>query len=104
MSTAKKLQNKLFRAGRESSSSFPISDSPSGPHPQPRRVQATVFSTQSQELTLRRFAEEQPSAGAAAGDVTPVASGASTPVPEQLKINIPAPPGAQQGDKREKEK
>lgn len=51
MSTAKKLQNKLFRAGRESSSSFPISDSPSGPHPQSRRVQATVFSTQSQELT-----------------------------------------------------
>lgn len=36
--------------------------------------------------------------------MTPVASGASTPVPEQLKINIPAPPGAQQGDKREKEK
>ncbi|OWZ77611.1 cytoplasmic protein [Cryptococcus neoformans Tu401-1] len=62
MSTAKKLQNKLFRAG-----------------------------------------QEQSSAGAAAGDVTPVASGASTPVPEQLKINIPAPPGAQQGDKREKE-
>lgn len=32
--------------------------------------------------------------------MTPVATGTATPVPEQLKINIPAPPGAQ----REKEK